>query len=118
MSTPTGLTPETFECGDCGEQYRGYKFFSLHMRDEHGKDAPPQESASKARTAFTIIAGKPRTDREEAKSVGFLPEDYQVGDVASAAAAAAALRIYSSLALRSASAAIIVRSVSIALLLF
>ena len=118
MSTPAGLTPETFECGDCGEQYRGYKFFSLHMRDEHGKDAPPQESATKARTAFTIIAGKPRTDREEAKSVGFLPEDYQVGDVASAAAAAAALRIYSSLALRSASAAIIFRSVSIVLLLF
>ena len=117
MSTPAGLTPETFECGDCGEQYRGYKFFSLHMRDEHGKDAPPQESATKARTAFTIIAGKPRTDREEAKSVGFLPEDYQVGDVASAAAAAA-LRIYSSLALRSASAAIIARSVSIVLLLF
>ncbi len=118
MSTPAGLTPETFECGDCGEQYRGYKFFSLHMRDEHGKDAPPQESATKARTAFTIIAGKPRTDREEAKSVGFLPEDYQVGDVASAAAAAAALRIYSSLALRSASAAIIACSVSIVLLLF
>ena len=77
MESASALVPETFTCEDCGEQYRGFKFYALHLKDEHGKEAE-YGSATRAKAAFTIIAGKPRQDREEAKAAGFLPDDYQV----------------------------------------
>ncbi len=61
---PTLTLPETFDCEDCGEQYRGFNFFSRHVKEEHGKEAD-YHTAKKSKPAFTIIAGKPKNEDDD-----------------------------------------------------
>ena len=82
MESPSPLKlPETFCCAECGEEYRGFKFYSKHLKEEHGKEAE-YDSAPRARQSFTIIAGKPRQNKEEDKEGRLMLEEYQVGDQA------------------------------------
>ncbi len=63
------LDNEFFECADCGEQYKGFKFFSKHVRDEHDRHVD-QESAKRVKPVFIIHAGRGKQRSKPADEKG------------------------------------------------
>jgi len=56
-----GSITENFLCDDCGEEYRGFSFFSLHMKNEHRKEVDISK-AKRAKQVVTIVAGHAKKD--------------------------------------------------------